>query len=101
MNLGIIPIIMSVAICSVCGVAAILGCLLLIGEKSRPVGYQILQCSVLSLFTGLFFAWAGLFLLAGAPLALWASGPVGVLFGVVWHCLRLPVVGSTQPQEKS
>jgi hypothetical protein len=91
MNLGLIPLIMSVAIAIVCGLAAALGGLLLIGRESRPLGWQIIRCAGLSLVTGLFFAWAGLFFLSGAVLLLWASGPVGVLFGVLWHCLRLPI----------
>lgn len=38
MNLGIIPIVMSVAICIACGVAAVLGGVLLVDRHTRPLG---------------------------------------------------------------
>lgn len=107
MNVGIIPIIMSAAVCIVCGVAALVGGLLLIDVNSRPVGWQVLRCSGVSLVTGVFFAWVGL-LPCGivwhfndhiAVLGLWAIGPVGALFGVAWHCLRSPIARHKTPKE--
>lgn len=107
MNVGIIPVIMSVAVSIVCGVAALLGGLLLIDVNSRRVGRQVLRCSGIALVTGVFFAWAGM-LPCGllwhfndhfAVLTLWASGPVGALFGVAWHCLRLPIARRKDSKE--
>jgi hypothetical protein len=86
MGLGLIPMIMSVAIAIVCGIAALVGGLLLLDEGTRPLGRRILRCSAMALVTGVFFAWAGLFFLADAILLLWAIGPVGVLIVVGWHC---------------
>lgn len=99
MGLGLIPIMMSVAVIVLCSLTAALGGALLIASESRPMGRQILRVSGIALLTGLVFTWGGLFVYGilthfvkdrVAILALWASGPVGVLFGVGWHCLRLP-----------
>lgn len=109
MNVGIIPVIMSAAVSIVCAVAAFVGGLLLINMNSRRTGVQVLRCSGLALITGVFFAWAAM-LPCGlvwhfsdrlAILVLWASGPVGALFGVAWHCLRLPITRnrSSQPND--
>jgi sterol desaturase/sphingolipid hydroxylase (fatty acid hydroxylase superfamily) len=93
MNLGIIPVIMSVAIAVVCGIAALIGGALLLGEESRPLGRRILRSSGMALLSGLVFAWAVGMLACGilwnvheraAVLSLWASGPVGVLVALVW-----------------
>ena len=100
MGLGLVPIIMSVAVIIFCSVIAVVGGLLLISKESRPTGWQILRASGIMMLTGLVFTWGGLFVYGilaqfirdrDAMLALWASGPVGILFGLAWHCLRLPV----------
>lgn len=93
MNLGIIPVIMSVAITLVCGVAAAIGGMLMLGAESRSLGRRIVRCSAMALLSGLVFAWAVGMLACGvlwnlnehaAVLALWASGPAGVVIAVVW-----------------
>jgi hypothetical protein len=93
MNLGIIPVIMSVAIALVCGIAALIGAALLLDEQSRPLGRRILRSSGMALLSGLIFAWAVGMLVCGilwnlheraAVRALWASGPVGVVLALAW-----------------
>jgi hypothetical protein len=100
MGLFLIPMLVSAGIIALCSLTAALGGVLLIFAESRPLGWQILRASGITLLTGLVFTWGGLFVYGIltyfvidriAILALWACGPVGVLFGVGWHCLREPI----------
>ena len=108
MGLGLIPIYVSIAVIALCGLAALFGGVLLISSASRDAGRVVLRISGVALLTGLVFTWAGLFVCGilwhtlgdrVAVIALWASGPVGLLFGVAWHCLHLPIARTKQPKE--
>jgi uncharacterized membrane protein YagU involved in acid resistance len=108
MGLGLIPIYMSIVVIALCGLAALVGGMMLISRESRDAGRVVLRVSGVALLTGLVFTWAGLFVCGilwhtvgerAAVIALWASGPVGILFAVVWHCLHLPIARSKQPKE--
>lgn len=107
MGLGLIPIYMSIVLIALCGVAVLVGGVLLISSESRDAGRVVLRVSGVALLTGLVFTWAGM-LPCGilwhfdervAVLVYWASGPAGVVFGVVWYSLRLPVV-RTRPSKE-
>lgn len=110
MGLGLIPIYMSIAVIALCGLASLFGGVLLISCESRDAGRVLLRISGVTLMTGLMFTWAGLFVCGilwhtvgdrVAVIVLWASGPVGILFGVAWHCLQLPIARTNKPEESA
>lgn len=110
MGLGLIPIYMSIVVIALCGLAALFGSVLLISSESRDTGRVLLRISGVALLTGLMFTWAGLFVCGilwhtvgdhVAVISLWASGPVGILFGVAWHCLQLPIARTKRPKENA
>ena len=110
MGLGLIPIYMSLVVIALCGLTGLFGGALMISSESRVAGRVLLRISGIALLTGLMFTWAGLFVcgilshIVGdrvAVIALWASGPVGILFGVAWHCLQLPIARTKQPKENA
>jgi hypothetical protein len=104
MGMGLIPIYMSVVVIALCGLMCIVACAMMISAESRPAGHDVLRVSGTALLTGLLFAWVGIFpygILTYfisdriAILALWASGPTGVVFAISWHCLGLPTQRKT------
>jgi hypothetical protein len=76
----------------VLGVGA--GMVLQLSQHLAPAGKSLLWYSSTSLFLAIIFAWVGPFTLAavlglalgerGYLFGLWASGPVGLLVGLVW-----------------
>lgn len=110
MGLGLIPIYMSILVIALCGLAALVGGMLLIFSESRDTGRVVLRVSGIALLTGLVFTWAGVFVCGilwhtvgdrVAVIALWASGPVGILFSVVWHSLHLPIARTQEPKDNA
>ena len=99
MGLGLIPIYMSVVVIALCGLMFLVACAMMIASKTHRAGRQLLRVSGTALLAGILFAWLGFipyeilrhFLRDRlAILALWASGPAGVVFAIAWHCVGLP-----------
>jgi hypothetical protein len=94
MNILAVPALVSLVATGflVLGVGA--GMVLQLSRRLAPAGKSLLWYSSTSLFLAIIFAWMGLFTLApvlglavgerGFFFGLWASGPVGLLVGLVW-----------------
>jgi len=94
MNLLLAPAMVSLAAAALLVLAVGAAILLQLSPRSAPAGRSLLWYSSLSLWMAIIFAWVGPFTLAGVlgavlgergiRLGLWASGPVGLLVGLVW-----------------
>jgi hypothetical protein len=94
MNLLMAPALVSLVAVGLLVLAVGAGAVLQLSRHSAPAGRSILWYSSTSLWMAIVFAWVGPLALAtvlglafgerGVLLGLWASGPVGLLIGLVW-----------------
>jgi hypothetical protein len=88
------PALVSLAAAALLVLAIGAALVLQLSPRSAPAGKSLLWYSSISLWMALIFAWLGPFTFAavlglalgerGIQVGLWASGPVGLLVGLVW-----------------
>jgi hypothetical protein len=89
-----VPAIVSLVAAGLLVLAVAVGLAMQLGRRWAPAGRSLLWYSTTSLWVAIIFAWVGPFTLAmvlrlalgerGFLLGLWASGPVGLLVGLLW-----------------
>jgi hypothetical protein len=94
MNLLMAPALVSLADATLLALAVGAAMVLQLSPRLAPAGKSLLWYSSTSLWMAIIFAWLGPFVIApalglalgerGIRVGLWASGPVGLLAGLVW-----------------